>query len=354
MLSYDVSKASGKQFDVVPMVGVTCTEIWGTLTPVPQRGHLRLKGGFCKNLGQDSYGSANPTVVSGNQAILVGTSGHYTLSDFKTIEGFSLETYSNFNGNTLGTSFSSVGIQVLPQYSLTSGSHASVSVYSGGTSTIVGLTNMTAADVGTNLIFSGAVAHTGNNGNWLISAFISSTSVQVINGGGAVNAEALSWAKADNLTSKWTLSDCRVGLEGLATGYATGIQSVWTLGTGQGYQGTTAVTNGDVRGCHVNLSTTGPDFTLITATGYILGSIDLTGGGALPNVTCFSNTSAESDVSGPFVGFIEGYYYTGTPGTTKTAIPSGVRQTKGMTTAFDGTVADGQPMVFNAATMKTP
>lgn len=74
---------------------------------------------------------------------------------------------------------------------------ATISAFSGGISTITGLTGMTAQSVGRFLTMSGA-ANAGNNGTFLIITFSSATSVTISNPAGVApdaNSGSLVWAE---------------------------------------------------------------------------------------------------------------------------------------------------------------
>lgn len=80
------------------------------------------------------------------------------------------------------------------------GSAASVGAFSGGVSTITGLTGMTAQSVGRFLTMSGA-ASGGNNGTFLIITFNSATSVDISNPSGVspdANDGALVWTERES------------------------------------------------------------------------------------------------------------------------------------------------------------
>src|SRR5579885_2519952 len=77
------------------------------------------------------------------------------------------------------------------------GSAATISAFSGGVSTITGLTGMTAQSVGRFLTMSGA-ANAGNNGTFLIITFNSATSVDISNAAGVfpdANSGSLVWTE---------------------------------------------------------------------------------------------------------------------------------------------------------------
>ena len=76
------------------------------------------------------------------------------------------------------------------------GAAANVTTFGAGVSTMTGLTGMTANSVGNFLTVSGA-ASAGNNGTFLIVAFISATSVQIANAAGVA-------ADANNGSITWT------------------------------------------------------------------------------------------------------------------------------------------------------
>lgn len=79
------------------------------------------------------------------------------------------------------------------------GATATISAFSGGVSTITGLTGMTAQSVGRFLTMSGA-ANSGNNGTFLIITFNSSSSVDISNTAGVfpdANSGALSWTERE-------------------------------------------------------------------------------------------------------------------------------------------------------------
>jgi len=74
---------------------------------------------------------------------------------------------------------------------------ANITVFGAGLSTLTGLTGMTANSVGNFLTVSGA-ASAGNNGTFLIAAFISAVSVQVANAAGVApdaNNAAITWTE---------------------------------------------------------------------------------------------------------------------------------------------------------------
>ncbi len=316
----------------VPGSALTCTELWGTTMTASQRGHLRLRNALAENWG----------VSSGSYATI-------TLTDFNTIEGDSLEVYET-GLSSVGTL---VGIKVIPQYTLTGGTGASITL-STGIVTVTGLTGMTQADVGGTLLIQGAAAG-GNNGSWLISTVNSSSSVVIVNVSGSTDGHngSITWGLGNNLVSKWTLSDCKVEFDNVLSGTPNyiGIESLWTIGTAQGWQGATTVTHGDVRGCYVNVTTSSVSFTG-SILQYIFGANDLlTGGGQVPSITCFSNVAQQAASVGVEPGTIETYYFVGS---TKTAIPNGVSNTQGFATAFNGDLVTGDSMVFNNAFLQTP
>jgi hypothetical protein len=77
------------------------------------------------------------------------------------------------------------------------GSAANITTVGGGLATVTGLTGMSASSVGRFLTISGA-ASSGNNGTFLIAAFISSSSVQVANASAVAsdaNNGSISWSE---------------------------------------------------------------------------------------------------------------------------------------------------------------
>ena len=87
-----------------------------------------------------------------------------------------------------------------------SGSSASITAFDGTLATVVGLTGMNPAFVGQSLNLSGSV-NSGNNGSFVIFAYISPTSVQVTNPS-AVSPDSgpLSWGVTDPNSGSWTIS----------------------------------------------------------------------------------------------------------------------------------------------------
>lgn len=77
------------------------------------------------------------------------------------------------------------------------GAAANITVFAAGISTLTGLTGMTADSVGNFLTVSGA-ASAGNNGTFLITEFVSATSVKVANSAGVApdaNNGAITWTE---------------------------------------------------------------------------------------------------------------------------------------------------------------
>jgi hypothetical protein len=77
------------------------------------------------------------------------------------------------------------------------GATASITTFSGGLVTLTGLTGMTTQSVGQFLTISGA-ASAGNNGTFLIAAYVSATSVSVANASGVAsdaNSGSISWTE---------------------------------------------------------------------------------------------------------------------------------------------------------------
>ena len=86
------------------------------------------------------------------------------------------------------------------------GTNASITAFDGSNATVVGLTGMSSAFVGQNLNLSGSV-NSDNNGSFVISAYISATSVTIANAS-AVSPDPgpLNWGSSDPNNGNWQIA----------------------------------------------------------------------------------------------------------------------------------------------------
>ena len=164
---------------------------------------------------------------------------------------------------------------------------------------------------------------------------------------------------APNVTSNWSLNNCRVEVDNVHTGYSiSGIQAFWTLGTAQSSLGSGGLSNGTVQGCYVQITTNNADFKSILPECFNFGSVDQNyDGQQVPALNCFNNTGVAMSSAGPSPGNFSTFQYIGgltTPPGTQSAITSGVTQCRGFWTSFSGGITTGDLMVFNSGFLKTP
>ena len=112
------------------------------------------------------------------------------------------------------------------------GTNASITAFDGTNATVVGLTGMNPAFVGTYLNLNGSL-NGGNNGSFLISAYLSPTSVEITNPS-AVSPDAgpLNWSADDPNNGNWQISSyispTSVQITNPATVYPDSSQFTWS------------------------------------------------------------------------------------------------------------------------------
>lgn len=150
--------------------------------------------------------SSTASMATGQQVGISGVQGNTAANGIWTITVLSSTTFSLTGSTGNGTYVASTGIigtdsanGSISWAEKYGGAAASVSSVTNGVATLTGLTGMTASSVGHRITILGA-ASSGNNGTFMISAYISSSSVQIFNSAavaGDLNNGSIQWVERD-------------------------------------------------------------------------------------------------------------------------------------------------------------